>query len=228
MVIVNPRVKDTVSPEQLADLKKIPPATIGHVLDYEFMDYGLRPLTTNFTFVGPATTVRCHGHDSSIVHYAVDAAEPGDVIVVDRMGDMRYACWGGGVALGAHVKGIAGAVVDGVLTDRVEIVEMGFNIFGRGLSPVTTRGGGVTGDLNVPVKCGGVIVNPGDIILADDDGILVLAPERVAQIIEDFMPRVLREPEMHRAMREDGIKLSERSGAKRKIEEQLRRQAEQG
>ena len=105
---------------------------------------------------------------------------------------------------------------------------MGFNIFGRGLSPVTTRGGGVTGDLNVPVKCGGIIVNPGDIILADDDGILVLAPERVAQIVEEFMPRVLREPEMHRAMREDGIKLSERSGAKRKIEEQLRRQAEQG
>ena len=55
---------------------------------------------------------------------------------------MRYACWGGGVALGAHVSGIAGAVVDGVLTDRVEIEDMGFNVFGRGLSPVTTRGGG--------------------------------------------------------------------------------------
>jgi 4-hydroxy-4-methyl-2-oxoglutarate aldolase len=228
MVIVNPRATDTVSSELLAQLKKIPPATIGHVLEHEFMDIELRPLTSRFSFVGPAVTVRCFGVDSSIVHYAVSAAEPGDVIIVDRLGDMRYACWGGGVALGAHVKGIAGAVVDGVLTDRVEIEDMGFHVFGRGLSPVTTRGGGLTGELNVPVKCGGVMVNPGDIILADDDGILVLAPERVASIVEEFMPRVLREPEMFRAMREDGVSLAERSGAKRKIEEALRRQAEQG
>jgi len=89
-----------------------------------------------------------------------------------------------------------------MLTDRVEIEDMGFNVFGRGLSPVTTRAPGLTGELNVPVLCGGVIVNPGDIILADDDGVLVLAPERVASIVEDFMPRVLREPEMHRALRE--------------------------
>lgn len=224
MVIVNARKEPTVSSELLAQLKKIPPATIGHVLDYEFMDPELRPIGEKFTFVGPAVTVRCFGTDSSIVHYAVDVAQPGDVVIVDRLGDRRYACWGGGVALAAHSKGIAGAVVDGMLTDRVEIAEMGFHVFGRGLSPVTTRGPGVTGELNVPVRCGGVTVNPGDIILADDDGILVLAPERVASVVEQFMPYVLREPEMHRALRE-GASLAERSGAKARIDEMLRRQA---
>ncbi|MHB8644725.1 MAG: RraA family protein [Thermomicrobiales bacterium] len=226
MVIVNPRVQSVVSAELLAQLGKIPPATIGHVLEREFMDPELRPLTMRFTFVGPAVTVRCFGMDSGIVHYAVDMAQPGDVVIVDRLGDRRYACWGGGVALAAHSKGIAGAVVDGMLTDRVEIEDMGFNVFGRGLSPVTTRAPGLTGELNVPVRCGGVIVNPGDIILADDDGVLVLAPERVASIVEEFMPRVLREPEMHRALRE-GASLAERSGAKARIDEMLRRQASQ-
>lgn len=224
MVTVNPRVECAVPAELLAQLGKIPPATIGHVLEHEFMDVGLRPIGKKFSFVGPAVTVRCFGIDSSIVHYAVDAAQPGDVIVVDRLGDMRYACWGGGVSLGAQVRGIVGAVVDGVLTDRVEIEEMGFHVFGRGISPVTTRGGGLTGELNVPVRCGGLIVNPGDIILADDDGVLVLAPERVAAIVAEFMPRVLREPEMQRQLREGNVSLSERSGAKRRIEEALRRQ----
>ncbi len=226
MVIVNPRVETTVSADLIAELGKIPPATIGHVLDSEFMDPGLRPIGTKFSFVGPAVTVRVIGMDSAILHYAVDVAQPGDVIIVDRLGDRRYACWGGGVALAAHTRGIAGAVVDGMLTDRVEIEEMGFRVFGRGLSPVTTRGPGVTGELNTVIQCGGVTVHPGDIILADDDGILVLAPERVASIVEEFMPRVLREPEMHRALRE-GASLSERSGAKARIDEILRRQSGQ-
>lgn len=224
MVILNPRVETTISAEMIAQLGTIPPATIGHVLEHEFMDPALRPIGTKFSFVGPAVTVRCFGTDSAIVHYAVDVAKAGDVVIVDRLGDLRYACWGGGVALAAHSKGIAGAVVDGMLTDRVEIEEMGFHVFGRGLSPVTTRAPGLTGELNVPVRCGGVIVNPGDIILADDDGILVLAPERVVTIVEQFMPRVLREPEMHARLRA-GDSLAERSGAKARLEETLRRQS---
>lgn len=145
------------------------------------------------------------------------------MIVIDRLGDRRYACWGGGVCLAAHVKGIAGAIVDGVLTDRVEIEDLNFPVFGRGLSPVTTRGGGLTGDLNVPVQCGGVMVNPGDIILADDDGILVLPPGRVAEIVAQFMPRVEREPLGHARLR-NGESLAEMSGAKAKIDARLQAQ----
>ncbi len=224
MVIVNPRVEPVVSAELLAQLGRIAPATIGHVLDYEFMDPELRPIGSHFSFVGPAVTVRVFGTDSTILHYALNVAQAGDVVIVDRLGDRRYACWGGGVALAAYTKGIAGAVVDGVLTDRVEIEEMGFPIFGRGISPITTRGGGLTGEINTPVRCGGVLVNPGDIILADDDGVLVLAPDRIATIVEQFLPRTLAEPERHQMLR-DGMPLAEMSGARKRIEDALRRQA---
>jgi regulator of RNase E activity RraA len=224
MVIVNPRVESSVSADLLAQLRQIAPATIGHLLEHEFMDPELRPIISGFAFAGPAITVRCFGTDNAIVHYAVDIAQRGDVVVVDRLGDRRYACWGGGVSLGAHVKGIAGAVVDGVLTDRQEILELKFPVFGRGISPLTTRAPGLTGELNVPVRCGGIIVNPGDIVLADDDGIVVLPPSRVAEIVAVCLSREEQGRARQQRMRE-GVPLGELSGAHERIDEALRRQA---
>lgn len=225
-ITLNPRVEPKVTKEQIEALRKLPPASIGHVLDHEFMDNDLRPLSRKFAFCGPAVTVRCYGSDSAIVHYAVDSAAEGDVVVVDRLGDMHYACWGGGVSLAAKTKGIAGAIVDGKLTDRIEIEEMEFHVFGRGLSAVTTRAPGESGELNVPVTCGGVIVNPGDIILADDDGILVLTPDRVQEIIDKFAPRVAREPEGQAATLR-GESLAERTGAKGRLESNLAKQLQE-
>lgn len=220
VITLNPRVESEVTQEQIEALRKLPPASIGHVLDHEFLDNELRPLTSRFAFCGPAVTVRCFGSDSAIVHYAVDVAQEGDVVVVDRLGDMHYACWGGGVSLAAKTKGIAGAVVDGKLTDKIEIEDMEFHVFGRGLSAVTTRAPGENGEVNVPVTVGGVVINPGDIILADDDGILVLPPSRVQEIIDFFTPRVAREPEGAAATKR-GESLAERSGAKAKLETNL-------
>jgi regulator of RNase E activity RraA len=225
MVVIKPRVEPTLSDELLGQLRQIAPATIGHLLEHEFMDPELRPIISNFAFAGPAITVRCFGTDNAIVHYAVDIAKPGDVVIVDRLGDRRYACWGGGVSLGAHVKGIAGAVVDGVLTDRAEILELGFPVFGRGISPLTTRSPGVTGELNVPVRCGGVIVNPGDIILADDDGVVVLPPSRVADVVAICLPREAQAKARQQRMRE-GVPLGELSGAHERLDAALRRQAD--
>jgi regulator of RNase E activity RraA len=225
MVIVNARVESTVSADLLAELRKIAPATIGHLLEHEFMDPELRPIISRFNFAGPAVTVRCFGTDSAIVHYAVDAAQPGDVIVIDRLGDRRYACWGGGVTNGAQAKGVAGAVVDGALTDKVEIEDMRFPVFGRGISPVTTRAPGLTGELNVPVRCGGLTVNPGDIVLADDDGIIVLPPERVAEIVKICLPIEERAKGRQQQVR-DGVPLGEMSGAHARIDATLKRQAE--
>jgi regulator of RNase E activity RraA len=221
MVIVNPRVESTVPQELLAQLRQIAPATIGHMLEHEFMDPELRPIVSRFAFAGPAVTVRCFGTDSAIVHYAIDIAHAGDVVVVDRLGDRRYACWGGGVSLAAHVKGIVGAVIDGVLTDRVEIEDLHFPVFGRGISPLTTRAPGLTGELNVPVRCGGIIVNPGDIVLADDDGIVVLPPGRVADIVQICLPREQASRERQQRMRE-GVPLGELSGARQRIDDARR------
>ncbi len=223
MVVVNPRVESTVSPELLAQLRQIAPATIGHMLEHEFMDPELRPIISRFNFAGPAVTVRCFGTDSAIVHYAVDIAQPGDVIVVDRLGDRRYACWGGGVTNGAQARGVAGAVVDGALTDKVEIEDMRFPVFGRCISPITTRAPGLTGELNVPVRCGGLIVNPGDIVLADDDGIIVLPPDRVADIVRICLPLEERGRVRQQQVR-DGTPLGELSGAHARIDATLARE----
>lgn len=225
MVIVNPRVESTVSAELIAQLRKVSPATIGHFLEHEFMDPELRPIISRFNFAGPAITVRCFGVDSSIVHYAVDIAQPGDVIIVDRLGDRRYACWGGGVTNGAQARGVVGAVIDGALTDKVEIEDLRFPVFGRTISPITTRGGGLTGELNVPVRCGGVFVNPGDIILADDDGIIVLPPDRIQEIVDRCLPIEERAKERMELVR-NGMPLGEMSGAHARIDATLRRQAE--
>jgi 4-hydroxy-4-methyl-2-oxoglutarate aldolase len=224
MVIVNPRVESNVPADLLAQLRQIAPATIGHLLEHEFMDPELRPLVSRFAFAGPAITVRAFGMDNAIVHYAIDSAQPGDVLVVDRLGDRRYACWGGGVSLAAHVKGIVGAVVDGVLTDRVEIEDLHFPVFGRGISPLTTRAPGLTGELNVPVRCGGLIVNPGDIVLADDDGIVVLPPGRIAEIVAICLPREQAGRDRQQRMR-DGVPIGELTGARQRIDDALRRQA---
>src|SRR3981081_1314563 len=225
MVIVNPRAETTVTAELLAQLRQIAPATIGHMLEHEFMDPELRPIVSRFVFAGPAVTVRAVGSERAFVHYAIDIAQPGDVIVVDRLGDRRYACWGGGVSLAAHVRGIIGAVVDGMLTDRVEIEDLHFPVFGRGISPLTTRAPGLTGELNVPVKCGGIIVNPGDIVLADDDGIVVLPPGRIAELVATCLPRDQQGRERQQRMRE-GTPLGVLSGARQRIDDAVRRQAE--
>jgi regulator of RNase E activity RraA len=223
MVTVNPRVESGVPADVLAQLRQIAPATIGHMLEHEFMDPELRPIVSRFAFAGPAITVRCFGTDSAIVHYAVDISQPGDVVIVDRLGDRRYACWGGGVSVAAQAMGIVGAVVDGVLTDRVEINDLHFPVFGRGISPLTTRSPGLTGELNVPVRCGGIIVNPGDIVLADDDGIVVLPPGRIAEIVSVCLPREQASRERQQRMRE-GVPLGELSGAHHRIDETLRQQ----
>jgi regulator of RNase E activity RraA len=154
--------------------------------------------------------------DSSVVHKAIDMARPGDVLVIDRNGDEKHACWGEMTSLAAHVKGLAATVVDGPLTDIVEIEDLGYLVFSRGVSPITTRGLAQTGEINTIVQCGGVSVSPGDIILADDNGVLVIKPEQIAMLVEHCEPLARAEPEKRRRLRA-GEPLVEISGANRKI-----------
>ncbi len=92
MIIVNERVEPTVPAELLERLRGIPPATIGHILDFGFMDIGLRPIgKRKFTICGPAFTVKAMAIDSTVVHKAIDMAQPGDILVIDRNGDNKHA-----------------------------------------------------------------------------------------------------------------------------------------
>lgn len=218
-VIINERPKSRVSPELLEQLREIPPATIGHMLDFGFMDRTLRPVgQRGFTLCGPAVTVKTTASDSGVVHKAIGMAEPGDVIGIDRNGDDKYACWGELTALAAKVRGVAGTIVDGPATDIVEVEEMEYLVFCRGIAPITSRSTGSSGEINTVVQCGGVSVAPGDVILADDNGAMVVPPNKVAEIVEHCGPRVEYEA-MIRERILAGEQIGDITGANRRIEE---------
>lgn len=175
MFILNPRPPDP-DPGLLEALNRVSPSTLGHMTDFGFMR-GLTTLTRPLKLVGPAVTVRIPHLDSTAVHYVLDLVKPGDVVVVDQSGDDDRACWGGGVSYAAVKRGVAGAVVQGAVTDVEEILELRFPIFYRSISPLTTRILGLEGAINVPVVVGGAVVRPGDLIFADENGIAVLNSE---------------------------------------------------
>ncbi len=166
--------------EMLLDLlRKAEPATIGHFLHTGFMEPAIRGLFPNVRIAGTAVTVRAPSADGVMVHYAVGQARRGDVLVIDRCGDLKHACIGGAVAYAAKKAGIAGIVVDGMVTDIGELRDYGVPVWARGLSPITVKLLGLGGDFCKPVSCGGVAVNPGDAIFADENGVLVLNPSQI-------------------------------------------------
>jgi 4-hydroxy-4-methyl-2-oxoglutarate aldolase len=174
-------------PAQLDDalialLGRAEPATIGHFLDFGFVDPAIHALWQVPRIAGTAVTVRCSGNDSTIVHYALGQLRPGDVLVIDRAGDTRHAAVGGGVAFAAQTAGCRGIVLDGSATDISEIRDYAVPVWARNLSTVTTKLQLQQGEFCVPVSIGGVPVHPGDAILADENGVLILPPTGIEVI----------------------------------------------
>ena len=165
-------------------LQRVEPATIGHFHDRGFMHGEIKAITSVARVVGTAVTVRCEAADGSILHHALGQLRAHDVLVVDRGGDHGIACIGGASVLAAQQRGAAGIVVDGCVTDVAELRTLGLPVWARGLSARTSRSGGQTGSFCLPVDCGGVRVHPGDLILADENGVLVMAPAEARALAE--------------------------------------------
>jgi regulator of RNase E activity RraA len=182
-----------------------------------FMHRGIQAIVRGKRVVGTAVTVAIPGPDSTLLHHAVGLLRPGDILVIDRLGDDRYACWGGGVTGAASAAGAAAAVVDGPCTDRAEIEASDFPMWARGVSALTTRLYGLGGSLNVPIACGGVVVQPGDAILADDSGVLVLPRGEVAEVAREAIKRQEESRARELALRSGSATLGELSGATRKV-----------
>jgi len=163
--------------------KDIPTTTLAEVLGRDqVMDIGIRPLWPSIPRVaGPAFTVRCPPGDNLMLHAAIYRAEPGSVIVVES-GDLDYALAGGNVCAIAQRRGIAAFVADGVIRDLAEVREMRFPVFARGIIPVPGAKAAFE-PLNIPVHCGGVDVDPGDIVVADEEGVVVTPRARQQQVL---------------------------------------------
>ncbi|MDD9743670.1 MULTISPECIES: RraA family protein [Marinovum] len=158
------------------DLSDVETATLGHFLESGFMAPALQALLPERRIFGPALTVRMPGDDGSILVEALSRAEPGQVIVIDRCGDLRHACWGAVTTCAAKARGVVGTVIDGFVTDRSAILAEDFPVWCRGRSPVTTKPRRLGGAVNVTINCGGVAVRPGELVLADESGVVVIPP----------------------------------------------------
>lgn len=169
----------------LALLHRAEPATIGHFRSTGFMDAGIRAHSQDIRIAGTAFTVRMPGADGGILHYALAYVRPGDVIVIDRCGDSVVAAFGGAMAYAARQAGVAAFIVDGLVTDLGELRQHGVPVWSRGPSVVTTRVLGLGGELCGTVGCGGVSVQAGDAVLADENGVLILPRDEIRSAAQE-------------------------------------------
>jgi 4-hydroxy-4-methyl-2-oxoglutarate aldolase len=137
------------------------------------LNHDVRPAFPGAKVLGRALTVRSLPGDNLMLHHAISVARPGDVLVVATDGYLEAGIWGEIATVAAQVRGIRGLVTDGAVRDIEQIARMGFPIFSRGLSiKGTTKR--QKGDLNRPISLAGAVVNPGDIVVGDADGIVVV------------------------------------------------------
>ncbi|WP_438490324.1 RraA family protein [Streptomyces sp. S186] len=167
----------------MSPFREISPTTLADVLGRgQVMDFGIRPLWPAVPRVaGPAFTVRCRPGDNLMLHAAIHRAEPGAVIVVES-GDPDHALAGGRVCAVAQRRGVAAFVADGLIRDLAEVRALGFPVFARGVIPIAGSKQAVE-PLNVVVRCGGVDVSAGDIVVADEEGVVVVPGDRQEEVL---------------------------------------------
>ena len=174
--------------------KDVPATTLADLLGREqVMDIGIRPLWDSPRVAGPAYTVTCPPGDNLMLHAAIYRAEPGSVVVVES-GDLDYALAGGNVCAVAQRRGVAAFVVDGVIRDLGEVRAAGFPVFSRGVIPIPGTKKGI-GALGAPARVGGVLVHPGDIVVADEEGVVVTPAARRDEVLRTALARLAKEAE---------------------------------
>lgn len=187
-------------PELIAELAQISTAMLSDAMANLYtMDSGIQAILPGKHICGPACTVATRAGDFISVLKALEAAAPGDVLVIDNQSRPDTAMWGEITTVEAQAKGICGLVVDGLIRDVAGVRHLGFPVFARGTTP-RVAGQNSLGEVNVVVQCGGVVVAPGDIIVADDDGVVVVPQRKVHDVLmvakailrweEDFKDRI--------------------------------------
>lgn len=188
----------------LAALRELPLAALSDNMHRNIGTVGLHPYHKpgEKTMAGTAVTARSRGGDNLTYLRALEFCRPGDVLVVDAGGDLNNAVVGGILTFYAATIGLAGVVIDGAIRDVAEIRSHAFPVYARG---VTHRGPykDGPGEINVPVTVGGMVVNPGDIVVGDQDGLLAIAhDDGVAELIEKARAVLVAEAKTIQAMRE--------------------------
>ena len=188
----------------IARAAKLPVANIGDVMSRlqamrgGFMAYGGRR-----TFVGPALTVKARPGDNLFLHRAIDLARPGEVIVCDGGGDLEIALAGDLMIGHAESRGVGALVIDGAVRDLDGIERMDIGVWARGATPAGPYKDG-PGEIGYPIACGGQVVMPGDLIAADEDGVVVIPLAEAARVIADAEKHSAKEQETTAAIKGGG------------------------
>ena len=165
------------------------------------MDHGIRPWSAQPRMAGPAFTVRVHTADILMVSKALSACPAGAVLVIDGHGELNTALWGGLTTAQALRKGLAGIVIDGAIRDLADIRKSKLPVFARSVVP-NAGGAEYVGDLQVPVSCGGQVVTPGDWLVGDDDGVVVIPPAQLEAALAKAKQIVEAEKRIAQAIRQ--------------------------
>lgn len=188
-------------------LEKLYTGLISDVLDDKLgfkdnvyiMEYKIRPLTSGIKLAGRAATALAipiykepdEPYKNELAF--IESLKPGDVAVATQNGAMMAGLWGALLSMGARYKGAKGAIIDGISRDTMEIKEMKFPLFIKGIAPGDSKGRIEIINFDQPIKCGGVWINPGDIVFGDDDGVVVLPKEIAVEVTELAEEKYIKE-----------------------------------
>ncbi len=191
-------VRGIVRPREI-DLAALSEFSVSRISDAQegqgLLDPSLRPVADGLRAWGPAVTVECEPGDSLMVHAAIEVARPGDMLVIASGGAATHALVTDLIATECRARGIVGVVVEGGARDVLRLRDIGFPVWSRAIHALGTtmeRGGSV----NVPVTCAGVFINPGDAVVADDDGVVVVPRDRVVEVLEAARLREERDQDL--------------------------------
>lgn len=199
---------------------RVETATVGHRRHMGFLDRGIQCVLPGRRVAGTAVTLALPSQDSTLLHHVIQYLRSGDVLCIDRLGDVKHACVGGGVAAAIKTSGCLAVVIDGPCTDVPEIAQYDLPVWCRGTAPITTRLYDIGGSFNVPVACGGAVINPGDLVIADFSGVLVMPPDEAEADVDWALGKQAAEPAGHARILA-GEKLGEMSGASAKVAAKL-------
>jgi RraA family protein len=188
-------------PAIVARFKGVPSSNVGDAMHrIGCMHARIKPYNKT-PLLGTAYTVRTRSADNLLLHYAMDHAQPGDVIVIDAQGELNSALLGEHMATWAHSRGLAGIIVDGAIRDQHGIASLAFPVYAAGVQPNGPFKHG-PGEINTPISCGNIVVNPGDIVVGDEDGIAVIPQAYAAVIADEVDLHILKEIQTAKEIRD--------------------------
>jgi len=171
-----------VAPDIVAQAARFQAAILADVAGRRGTIDGVAPLATDMKMAGPAFTVEVRPGDNLMIHAAMAMAKPGDILVIDGKGDTSCALMGALMINGCKVLGLGGLVIHGAVRDTDELRDLGFPVFAAGTNPNGPTKF-VPGRINWPVSVGGIAVSPGDLVVGDADGVVVVERERAASLL---------------------------------------------